>query len=153
MKNTNFKKQIKQVEDNKHKRRDHWKKMFVVRGLVKSEQNEQGLEGNTHKNVCSKKLNSKQEHLPTIKLFIASQKKESWVSDHACVLKIDVVNSCIPLYHATFEVTKRFLQNRKHSKIRLNKRNIYVLQMFFIISFISIFQLENIRCCPTYCPD
>ena len=39
-------------EDNKHKERTPWKIMFGQKGLLKTQQNEQDIEGNTHPNVC-----------------------------------------------------------------------------------------------------
>ena len=49
--------------------------MYVCsEGLLKRKQNEQGVEGNTLTNVCSKK-NNKREYLSNIKSVIAFHKK------------------------------------------------------------------------------
>ena len=46
------------------------------------------------------------------------------------------------------EVKKRFPQ-KEHFKTRLNKRKTYLFKVFFIISVISFFPLQYVRCCPT----
>ena len=48
---------------------------FVQRSLLKSEQNEQGVAGNTHTNVFLKKVSNKRQYLPVTKSFITFQKK------------------------------------------------------------------------------
>ena len=53
-KHANLRKQKRKkiIKDNKHKGMTPWKSTFGLSGLLKSQQNKQGVEGNTHTNVC-----------------------------------------------------------------------------------------------------
>ena len=89
----------KQAEDNKCQGRDHWKSIFVRRGLLKSEQTEHGVEW------------SIQEYLPITESFITSHKK---LHNENC----GFMGTCKPCYTRSEE---KISSKKILSKIRLSK--------------------------------
>ena len=107
------------------------KSTFGRWGLLKSRQNEQGVEG-----ILTQTFLKVFTHHEIIYRIPMSAHNEN----------CGFMRTYIPCYMGSEPMVSL---TKNDSKTRLNKRNTYLSKMFFIISFISIFPLLYVRCCPT----